>query len=61
MAKFRCRVCGQEGTFVYDGRHDCPNCGSIDVQRAIGVEELKDDDPLVVALTKMTDDSTEQT
>ena len=49
MARFRCRACGEEGTFVYDGRHDCPNCGSLDVQLAIAIEELPDDDPLIEA------------
>jgi hypothetical protein len=39
MARFHCRACGEEGTFVYDGRRDCPQCGSVDVQLAIGVEE----------------------
>jgi hypothetical protein len=34
MARFRCRTCGEEGTFVYDGRHECPNCSSVDVQFA---------------------------
>ena len=32
MAKFRCRACGKEGTFVYDPeRYTCPLCDSIDV------------------------------
>jgi Zn finger protein HypA/HybF involved in hydrogenase expression len=59
MARFRCRACGEEGTFVYTGGHACPRCGSRDVQLAIALEELADDDPLIVALTKMADDSTE--
>jgi hypothetical protein len=45
MARFRCRACGQEGTFVYDGRLECPHCRSADVQLAIGSLELPDDDP----------------
>lgn len=61
MARFRCRACNSEGTFEYDGRHACPNCGSRDVQIALSIHELADDDPLIVALTKMADDSTEQT
>jgi rRNA maturation endonuclease Nob1 len=61
MARFRCRACGQEGTFVYTGGHACPKCGSPDVQFALSIDELADDDPLIVALTKMADDSTEQT
>ena len=48
MARFRCRACGKEGTFVYEtGRHACPLCGSLDVQFAVGIEELPDDDPLI--------------
>ena len=59
MARFRCRACRAEGTFEYKGGHSCPNCGSRDVQLAIAIEELSDDDPLIVALTKVADDSTE--
>jgi rRNA maturation endonuclease Nob1 len=59
MARFRCRACGEEGTFVYTGGHACPRCGSRDVQLAIAVEELADDDPLIVTLAKAADDSTE--
>jgi rubredoxin len=58
MARFRCRACGHEGTFEYDGRHACPKCGSGDVQFALSIEELGDDDPLIVSLTKMVDDDT---
>lgn len=62
MARFRCSACNQEGTFVYQaGRHECPRCRSPDVQFALSIEELADDDPLFAALTKMADDSTEQT
>jgi Zn finger protein HypA/HybF involved in hydrogenase expression len=59
MARFRCRACRAEGTFEYTGDHACPNCGSRDVQLAIAIEELSDNDPLIVALTKVADDSTE--
>jgi hypothetical protein len=59
MARFRCRACRAEGTFEYTGGHACPNWGSRDVQLAIAVEELRDDDPLIVALKKMADDSAE--
>jgi hypothetical protein len=55
MARFRCRACGQEGTFVYSGGHACPRCGSPDVQFAIGVEELPDDDPLVEAMARLAE------
>jgi Zn finger protein HypA/HybF involved in hydrogenase expression len=58
MARFRCRACGHEGSFDYTGRHACPNCGSDNVQFALSIEELSDDDPLIVALTKLADDDT---
>jgi uncharacterized Zn finger protein (UPF0148 family) len=61
MARFRCRACGEEGTFVYDGRRGCPNCGSIDVQLAIGVEELEDDHPLVEAMKRLAEEDGENT
>jgi uncharacterized Zn finger protein (UPF0148 family) len=61
MACFRCRACNSEGTFEYDGRHACPHCGSRDVQIALSIEELDDDDPLIVALTKLADNSTDAT
>jgi uncharacterized Zn finger protein (UPF0148 family) len=59
MARFRCRACRAEGTFEYTGGHACPICGFRDVQLAIATEELSDDHPLIVALTKMADDSTD--
>jgi hypothetical protein len=38
MARFRCRACGKEGTFVYDPhRYTCLLCDSIDEQFAIGM------------------------
>jgi Zn finger protein HypA/HybF involved in hydrogenase expression len=58
MARFSCRACGNEGSFDYTGRHACPNCGSDNVQFALSIEELSDDDPLIVALTKLADDDT---
>ena len=60
MARFCCRACNTEGTFSYSGQHECPECGSRDVQIALSIDELADDDPLIVALTKMADDSTER-
>ena len=57
MAKFRCRTCGKEGTFVYDPqRYTCPLCDSIDVQFAVGIEELPDDDPLRNATKRLTEE-----
>jgi primosomal protein N' len=44
MARFRCSACAQEGEFDYDPkRHECPNCGSTNVQFALGVEELPEE------------------
>lgn len=56
MARFRCRSCGKEGMFVYDGRRKCPNCGSIDAQLAIGIEELPDDHPFVEAMKRLAEE-----
>jgi hypothetical protein len=56
VARFRCRACGKEGTFVYDGRHECPNCSSIDVQFALGIEELPGDDPLIEAMKRLAEE-----
>ena len=61
MAKFRCRTCGKEGTFVYDPeRCTCPICDSIDVQFAIGIEELPDDDPLIEAMKQRAEEDDEK-
>jgi len=58
MARFRCRTCGEEGTFEYQaGRYACPGCGSPDVQFAIGIKELPDDDPLIQAMERPAEDS----
>ena len=57
MAKFRCRTCGKEGTFVYDPeRYTCPICDSIDVQFVIGIAELPDDDPLRNATKRLAEE-----
>lgn len=61
MARFRCRSCGQDGTFEYDGRHACPKCGSRNVQLAMRAEELTDDDPLVEAMKRLADDGGDET
>jgi hypothetical protein len=53
MARFRCRVCAQEGEFAYRSGHECPNCGSRDVQFALSIEELPDDHPLIEALKRL--------
>jgi len=60
MARFRCCACNSEGTFSYSGKHECPKCGSSNVQIALSIHELADDDLLIVAMTKPADDSTEQ-
>ena len=57
MARFRCRGCGLEGTFLHQARHhDCPCCGARDVQFALGIEELPDDDPLIEAVRRLAED-----
>jgi hypothetical protein len=53
MARFRCRACAKEGTFIYDGHHACPNCGSVEVQFALGIEEFPDDHPFVESLRRL--------
>jgi hypothetical protein len=61
MAKFRCRACCAEGAFVYDPeRCTCPICDSIDVQFAIGIEELPDDDPLIEAMKRRAEQDGEK-
>jgi uncharacterized OB-fold protein len=61
MARFRCRACNQEGTFVYTGGHACPKCGSDNVQFALSIDELPDDDPLIAALTALADEEPPET
>ena len=54
MARFRCRACGGEGEFEYrPGEHKCPRCGARDVQIALSVAEIPDDDPLIEAMRKL--------
>jgi rRNA maturation endonuclease Nob1 len=61
MARFRCRACGREETFGYQAeRHACPGCGSPDVQFAIGIEELPDDDPLIQAMERLAEQGGEK-
>ncbi|MHC2467415.1 hypothetical protein [Bradyrhizobium embrapense] len=55
MAKFRCRSYGELETFVYDGRHKCPDRGSVDVQFTLGIEELPDDAPLIEAMRRLVE------
>lgn len=53
MARFRCRTCGREGEFAYDPtRHECPRCGSPNVQFALGIDEIPEEliDQIVQAL-----------
>lgn len=56
MARFRCRACGRESAFEYDGRHACPRFNSPDVQFALGIEELPDDHPLIEALKRLAEE-----
>lgn len=56
MARFRCRACGKEGEFEYrPGEHKCPVCGSNDVQFALSIAELPDDDPLIEAMRRLAE------
>jgi hypothetical protein len=59
MARFRCRDCKQEGEFDYTGVHECPRCGSREVQFALSIAELPDDDPLVRAIEKLAETAEE--
>ena len=55
MARFRCRACGQIGEFTYDPtRHECPCCGSPNVQFALGIDEMPDEliDRIVQSLSQ---------
>lgn len=54
MARFRCRECKHEGVIRYrPGLRRCPRCSSGDLQVAISVSELPDDDPIVAAVEKL--------
>jgi hypothetical protein len=62
MARFRCRDCNSEGTFDYAGILACPRCASTNVQLALSITDLPDDDPLFAAIEKlaeMTDEDDE--
>jgi Zn finger protein HypA/HybF involved in hydrogenase expression len=61
MARFRCHDCNNEGTFSYSGKHECPNCGSRNVQFALSITELADDDPLIIALTELAENDAPET
>ena len=61
MARFRCRSCGKECTFVYDPeRYMCPICGSIDVQFAVHLDELPANDPLLNVLNSSPNEDDER-
>lgn len=61
MARFRCRDCGAEGEFDYrPGPRECPRCGAPDVQVAISILELPDDDPLWDRLLGLSDEALAQ-
>lgn len=38
---------------TYDCNHACPRCGSHDVQIALSVEDLSDDDPLTAMMRRL--------
>jgi len=53
MAKWRCRACGKERTFVYDPEiWTCPSCDSIDVRFITSIDELPEDDPIVKKMSE---------
>lgn len=55
MARFRCSACGKEGEFTdAPTRHECPRCGSPDVQFALGIDEMPEEliDRIVQALSQ---------
>jgi hypothetical protein len=57
MAKFRCRVCGEEGTFVYHAGHKC--CGARSIENPVRLQQrglldeetnpFRSKDPLLIA------------
>ncbi len=56
MARFRCRACGGEGEFEYrPNEHKCSLCGAREVQVALSVEEIPDDDPIIEAMRKLAE------
>jgi Zn finger protein HypA/HybF involved in hydrogenase expression len=56
MARFRCRACGEEGEFEYrPGEHACPRCGDHNVQIALSIAELPDDDPIIEQIERLAD------
>jgi hypothetical protein len=59
MARFYCRDCSSEVTFTYAGTHECPTCGSRNVQFTLSIEEFDDDRPLIAALAEMAENDTE--
>jgi Zn finger protein HypA/HybF involved in hydrogenase expression len=54
-AQIQCRECGVEGNFTFVGRRECPRCGSHDIRLALRIEELANDDPAVVAITRLAE------
>lgn len=57
MARFRCRACGRDGELEYrPGARTCPHCGADDVQVALSIAEIPDDDPLIEAMRRLADE-----
>jgi len=60
MARYKCRSCGNDGEFAYEGIHACPQCGSTEVQFALSIEELPDDAPIIAALMASADEVSDE-
>lgn len=61
MARFRCRDCGDEGEFDYRaGARTCPSCSGPNVQIAVSVMDMPDDDPLWERLTNLGNETSAQ-
>ena len=59
MARFRCRDCGEEGTFRLRRAARLPELRFYRCSDRIGHRELSDDDPIIAALTKLAEDDTD--
>jgi rubredoxin len=61
MARFRCSACGKEGEIEYrPGKRRCPLCGADNVQVAVSIMELPNDDPLWKQLRGLANDPSDE-